>query len=108
MKTLSEVLRKLSFLELQVKLLVGLQDSCNGYGWHTVYYVDVLETIEFCSKCRRNKGVDYLDDYYPNHHQHSHRSELKSIFNGRFRHDEDLVNALWILLESKNIGKTSV
>ena len=107
MKTLSEVLRKLSFLELQVKLLVGLQDSCNGYGWHTVYYVDVLETIEFCEKCRRNKGVDYLDDY-PNHHQHSHRSELNSIFSGTFRHDEDLVNALWILLESKNIGKTSV
>jgi hypothetical protein len=107
MKTLSEVLRKLSFLELQVKLLVGLQDSCNGYGWHTVYYVDVLETIEFCSKCRRNKGVDYLDDY-PNHHQHSHRYELKSIYTGTFINDENLINALSLLLESKNIGKTSV
>jgi hypothetical protein len=107
MKTLSEVLRKLSFLELQVKLLVGLQDSCNGYGWHTVYYVDVLETIEFCEKCRRNKGVDYLDDY-PNHHQHSHRSELKSIFSGTFRNDSDLVDALCLVFKQRNIGKTSV
>jgi hypothetical protein len=108
MRPLQEILKELSQLHLQVKLSVGYADAINGYGWHTVYYVDVLETIEFCEKCRRNKGVDYLDDYYPNHHQHSHRSELKSIFNGRFRHDEDLVNALWILLESKNIGKTSV
>jgi hypothetical protein len=104
LQTLSEVLRKLSHLELQVKLFIGLQDSCNGYGWHTVYYIDVLETIEFCSKCRRNKGVDYLNDYYPNHHQHTHRSELNSIFSGTFRDDGDLVDALTLLLKTKNKG----
>jgi len=104
MKTLSEIIRELSFLQLQIKLHIGSQDSCNGYGWYTVYYVDVLETIEFCDKCRRNKGVDYEDDYYPNYHQHSHRSELKSIFSGTFRNDSDLVEALSLLLKQKNIG----
>ena len=107
MRPLQEILKELSQLHLQVKLSVGYADAINGYGWHTVYYVDVLETIEFCEKCRRNKGVDYLDDY-PNHHQHSHRYELKSIYTGTFINDENLINALSLLLTEKNIGETSV
>ena len=101
MKTLTEVLREFAFLGLQVKLFVGLQDSCNGYGWHTVYYVDVLKTIEYCNKCRLNKGVNYFDDYYPNYHQHTHRSELKSIFSGTYRNDSDLIEALLLFLNTQ-------
>jgi hypothetical protein len=105
MKTLSDVLRELSQLHLQVKLFVGYGDAINGYGWHTVYFVDVVETIEFCSKCRRNKGVNYLDDYYPNHHQHQHSFELKSIFTGTFMNNEDLVKGLETLLNSRKTAE---
>jgi hypothetical protein len=101
MKTLTEVLRELSQLHLQVKLSVGFTDSINGYGWHSIYYVDVIETIEFCSKCRANKNVDYLENYYPNHHQHSHRYELKSIFTAMYMDSDKLVQGLEALLNSR-------
>ena len=101
MKTLTEVLRELSQLQLQVKLSVGFTDSINGYGWHSIYHVDVIETIQFCSKCRANKNVNYVEDYYPNHHNHSHRYELKSIFTAMYMDSDKLVQGLETLLNSR-------
>ena len=87
---LSECLQRLAKKELQIKLLIGYQDSINGYGWHVVYYVELIKCIEFCPKCRANHNVDYKDDYYPLHHQHRHHAEYKKIFSGHFRHEDDL------------------
>jgi hypothetical protein len=87
---LTEVLEKLAKKELQIKLLVGYQDSINGYGWHVKYYVEVIKCIEFCCKCRAKYNVDYFDNYYPLHHQHSHRTEYKIIFSKDFRNVDDL------------------
>jgi len=77
---LSEVISKLAKKELQVKLLVGYGDCINGYGWHVSYYVEVIQCIEYCPKCRLKYNVNYKDDHYPLHHQHSHHQEYKTIF----------------------------
>lgn len=106
MTTLSEILIKLSKKELQVKLLVGYQDAINGYGWHTVYYIQITKTIEYCNKCRIIKNVDYFDNY-TNHHQHSHRIEREIIFSERFRHDEDLINGLSQFLLNFNMREAA-
>lgn len=81
---LGEVLSKLAKKELQVKLFVGYRDCINGYGWHVSYYVEVIKCLEYCSKCRLNHQVDYKDDHYPLHHQHSYRQEYKTIFSKEF------------------------
>ena len=87
---LSEVLPKLTQKELQVKLFVGYRDSINGYGWHVVYYVVVVKCVEYCAKCRANHNVNYKDDYYPLHHQHSHRQEYITIFEKEFMSETNM------------------
>ncbi len=91
---LSDILIILSKKEIQIKLLVGYQDSINGYGWHSVYYIQLIKCIEYCYKCRKNYNTDYKDDYYPLHHQHSHRQEYKTIFAKEFRNETDMINEL--------------
>ena len=86
---LTEVLEKLAKKNLQIKLLVGYQDTINGYGWHVKYYVEVIECIEFCYKCREYYNVDYYYNYTL-HHQHSHRAEYKTIFSKEFLNIDDL------------------
>jgi hypothetical protein len=81
---LGEVLSKLAKKELQVNLFVGYRDSLNGYGWHVRYYVEVIKCIEYCPKCRAKHNVNYKDDQYPLHHQHSHYQEYKTIFTKDF------------------------
>ena len=88
--SLSNVLIKLAENELQVKLFIGYRDCINGYGWHVRYYVEVIKCIEYCSKCRTNHNVDYKEDYYPLHHQHSHRQEYKTIFAKEFMSESDM------------------
>jgi len=85
---LGEVLSKLAQKELQVKLLVGYRDSINGYGWRVIYYVEVIQCIEYCSKCRVNHKVNYKDDHYPLTHQHSHCQEYKTIFEKEFMSED--------------------
>lgn len=87
---LGDILSKLAKKELQVKLMVGYADSLNGYGFHVKYYVEVIKCVEFCSKCRNLHNVDYKDDYYPNHHQHSHRQEYKTIFEKEFMSEDKM------------------
>jgi hypothetical protein len=108
MRALEGILEELSQLYLQVKLTTGFGDAINGYGWHVIYHVDVIETIEFCSKCRANKSVNYFEDYYPNHHQHAHSYELKSIFTGTYIDSEKLIQRLEALLISRKTLKQSV
>jgi hypothetical protein len=93
-QTLGDLIIKLAKQNLQVKLFVGSRDCLNDYGWHVRYYVEVLKTIEFCSKCREQFNVDYKEDFYPKHHQHSHRSELVTILCKEFMHEDDLCSAL--------------
>lgn len=108
MRPLQELLEELSQLHLQVKLTVGFGDAINRYGWHPIYHVDVIEVIEFCSKCRANKNVDYFEDYYPNQHQHAHRYELKSIFTATYIDTKKLVQRLETVLKSRQTFKESV
>jgi hypothetical protein len=96
--SISEVLSDLAKKELQTKLFVGYQDSINGYGWHVVYYVEIIKCIEYCEKCRKNHNVNYKDDYYPNYHQHAHRHEYKIIYENRFRNEADMILELKKLL----------
>lgn len=108
MRALQEILEELSQLHLQVKLTVGFGDAVMGYGWHPIYHIDVIEIIEFCSKCRANKNVNYFEDYYPNHHQHAHTFELKSIFTGTYIDSKKLMQRLETLLSSFKTLKQSV
>jgi hypothetical protein len=87
---LGEILSELAKKQLQVKLLVGYNDSLNGYGWHVKYYIEVTECIEYCPKCRVKYNVNYKDDYYPLHHQHSHHQEYKTIFAKEFMSESDM------------------
>ena len=87
---LGEVLSKLAEDFLQVKLLVGYGDTINGYGWHVKYYVEIIQCIEYCPKCRVKYFVNYKDDQYPLHHQHIHRQEYKTIFAKDFIDENDV------------------
>ena len=87
---LGEVLSKLAKKELQVKLIVGYRDCINGYGWRVRYYVEIIQCIEYCSKCRAKHKLNYKEDYYPLHHQHSHRQEYKTIFSKEFMSENDM------------------
>ena len=87
---LGEVLSKLAKKELQVKMLVGYHDSLNGYGWHVRYYVEVIKCVEYCPKCRAKYNVNYKDDHYPLHHQHSNRQEYKTIFAKEYMSEDDM------------------
>ena len=87
---LGEVLSKLAKKELQVKLLVGYSDCINGYGWHVRYYIEVIKCIEYCPKCRVKYDVNYNDNQYPLHHQHSHHQEYKTIFAKEFMSENDM------------------
>lgn len=91
---LGHILCDLAKKELQVKLLVGYQDSLNGYGWHVKYYVELIQCIEFCPTCRAKYGVDYYDNQYPIHHQHKNHQEYKTIFTKSFISEEDMVDEL--------------
>lgn len=96
--TLCEVLSKLTLKGYQIKLLAGSQDALNGYGWHTRYYVEVIECIEFCSKCREKWNVNYNDNDYGLHHQHSHKQEYKTIFAKEFISEIDMIQGLMKIL----------
>jgi hypothetical protein len=87
---LGEVLSFLAKKELQVKLFVGYRDVINGYGWHVRYYVKVIKCIEYCPKCRVKYNVNYKDDHYPLHHQHSHHQEYKTIFAKEFMSESEM------------------
>lgn len=87
---LGEVLSKLSKKELQVKLIVGYGDTINGYGWRVKYYVEIIQCIEYCPKCRVKYNVNYNDNQYPLHHQHSHHQEYKTIFAKEFISENDM------------------
>jgi hypothetical protein len=87
---LGVVLSKLAKKELQVKLFVGYGDCINGYGWHVRYYVEVIQCIEYCPKCRVKYSVNYKNDQYPLHHQHSHHQEYKTIFAKEFMYEDDM------------------
>ena len=91
---LCEVLSKLALKGYQIKLLVGLRDAVNGYGWHTRYYVEVVECVEFCPKCRAKWNVNYNDNTYPLHHQHSHHQEYKKILAKEFMSEIDMMQEL--------------
>jgi len=91
---LSEILSRLAFKGYQLKLLVGLRDSLNGYGWHTIYYIEIIKCIEYCPKCRIKFNLDYKEDYYPLHHQHSHRQEYKTIFSKEFMCEKEMMQEL--------------
>jgi hypothetical protein len=57
--------------KLQIILSSGSQDTSNGYGWHTVYDLKIIETVEYCPKCRKKDGKDFSDDAHPlNNHQY--------------------------------------
>jgi hypothetical protein len=57
--------------QLQIILTSGSQDVCGGYAWHTVYNLKIIETVEYCPKCRKKEGVNYSDNAHPfNNHQH--------------------------------------
>lgn len=86
------VLSELSRNFLQVKLLIGHQDSQGGYGWHSVYQVEVIETIEYCPLCRDKTGLNYSD--YAHNSNHQHRHEYKTIFFGRFHDTETMCQEL--------------
>jgi len=86
---LGEVFSMIARKKMQVKLLVGMRDAINGYGWHVRYYVEVIQCIEYCSKCRLNHNVNYKDDYL-SHHQHSHHQEYKTIFSKEFMSEDDM------------------
>lgn len=92
--SLGEILLLLAKNYIEVKLTTDYQDSINGYGWHVRYFVQLFVTVEYCSKCKNNYNVDYKDDYYPFHHQHSHKSETVNIYTHEFMSEEDLRNTL--------------
>ena len=88
---LGDILASLAKKYLQVKLFVGYKDSINNYGWHISYYVEVFRTVEYCSKCLENHSVNYKDDYYPSHHQHSHRTKMDTILSKEFMSEEKMI-----------------
>jgi hypothetical protein len=90
---LLEILSLLAKKNLQVKLLVGIEDAINGYGWHVCYYVQIFKTVEYCSKCRNNYNLDYKE-FNNSSHRHSHRSEIVKIFSKEFIDEKELCNAL--------------
>lgn len=87
---LGDVLSALAKKELQVKLLIGYRDCVNGYGWHVRYYVEVFKTVEYCPKCRAKYNVNYKDDQYPLHHQHSHHTQVVNVYAKEFMSEDDL------------------
>jgi hypothetical protein len=87
---LSDVLSKLALKGYQMKLFIGARDTINGYGWHTRYYIEINECIEFCPKCRSKYNVDYNDNEYPLRHQHSHHKEYKTILAKEFMSEYDM------------------
>jgi hypothetical protein len=91
---LSDVLVKLAKKDFQIKLFVGYQDSINGYGWHVKYFVELIECIEYCPKCRVKYNVNFNDNTYPLNHQHSHRVEYKTIFANDFISENDMIISL--------------
>ena len=93
MMDLGKILDEISKKEYQVKLFTGYKDSMGDYGWHVVYYIQVLETIEYCSKCRKKTGENYSDDAHI-FNNHSHRYETNIIYDKVFRNLEDICNDL--------------
>ncbi len=91
--SLQDIIHALTRATLQVELKAGYQDSINGYGWHTVFFVTVYETVEYCPKCVTAKGVNYSDDAHP-FNNHKHESKLNVIHAERYRDVGDLINGL--------------
>ena len=89
---LHDVIEMLSANGIQIKLLTGVQDSCGGYGWHTVYRIELIGTVEYCPHCREIENKNYSDTAHTRRHQWRHERPI--LFNGEFRHYDDLISAI--------------
>ena len=71
---LQEVIEHLSEKYMQIKITTGYSDTINGYGWHTKYSVQVLETIEYCEICKAKKNTNHSDDAHRGNHRWRHET----------------------------------
>lgn len=98
---LLEIIQNIAKLGYLITLKTYYRDAINNYGWHVRYIVSIDNQVDFCNKCRTNFGVNYKEDYYPNTHQHSHRSEIVNIFQKEYIDEKTMLNELSFLIKNK-------
>ena len=93
--TFEELIEALSGMLLQTKIITGTQDASGGYGWHTVWHIEIIECVEYCEICRDRTGENFTKDDSKQHTgRHKPRAEYNTVFSKGFRSINHLIPAV--------------